>query len=179
MSATSQALASRTSEQAASVEETTSSLEQMNASIAQNADNQPLHEQIAGQAAADADESGKATREAMAAMRAIVDKIAIIEETPTQTNLLALNAAIEAARAGEARVAASRSSRRGEEARGADRAASKRSAFSPSRASASPEKARRRLLEMVPSIKRTAELVQALRPHAASKRRGLCEISKR
>src|SRR6266550_5316959 len=101
VSSTSQSLSQGTSEQAASVEETTSSLEQMTASISKNADNSRQLEQSAVKAARDGDESGKAVVETVGAMKAIAEKISIIEEIAYQTNLLALNAAIEAARAGE------------------------------------------------------------------------------
>jgi methyl-accepting chemotaxis protein len=90
-----------TGQQAASVEETTSSLEEMSASIAQNAENSRIMEQIAIKAARDAEQSGAAVLETVAAMKAIAERISIVEEIAFQTNLLALNAAIEAARAGD------------------------------------------------------------------------------
>ena len=90
-----------TSQQASSVEETTASLQEMSASIAQNADNGRIMEQIAIKAARDAEQSGAAVGETVAAMKSIAERISIIEEIAFQTNLLALNAAIEAARAGE------------------------------------------------------------------------------
>src|SRR5258705_12171977 len=95
VSPTSQSLSQGTSEQAASVEETTSSLEQMTASISKNADNSRQLEQSAVKAARDGDESGKAVVETVGAMKAIAEKISIIEEIAYQTNLLALNAAID------------------------------------------------------------------------------------
>ena len=94
-------LSGGTSDVAASVEETLSSLEQMRASIAANTGNSVQMEDMAGRAASDATESGRSVDSTMAAMRAIVQKITVVEEISQQTNLLALNAAIEAARAGE------------------------------------------------------------------------------
>lgn len=101
LSSSASELSQSTSEQAASAEETTSSLEEINASIAQNADNSRQMEQMSLQAAKDAEQSGSAVRESVEAMKSIADKILIIEEIAFQTNLLALNAAIESARAGE------------------------------------------------------------------------------
>jgi len=101
LSSSAEALSRGTSEQAASVEETTSSLAQMNASISQNADNSRQMEQMALSGTKSVEESGKAVLESVAAMNSIAEKISIVEEIAYQTNLLALNAAIEAARAGE------------------------------------------------------------------------------
>jgi methyl-accepting chemotaxis protein len=101
VSATAQALSQATSEQAAGVEETSASVEQMTASIAQNAENAKVTEAMAGKAAAEATEGGEAVRSTVAAMKQIAKKIVIIDDIAYQTNLLALNAAIEAARAGE------------------------------------------------------------------------------
>jgi methyl-accepting chemotaxis protein len=94
-------LSGGTSDVAASVEETLSSLEEMRASIAANAGNSLQMEDMAGRAANEAAESGRSAESTVLAMRAIVEKIGVIEEISQQTNLLALNAAIEAARAGE------------------------------------------------------------------------------
>lgn len=94
-------LSGGTSDVASSVEETLSSLEQMRASIAANAGNSLQMEDMARRASSDAEESGRSVEGTVAAMRAIAQKIAIVEEISQQTNLLALNAAIEAARAGE------------------------------------------------------------------------------
>ncbi|HYJ15149.1 MAG TPA: methyl-accepting chemotaxis protein, partial [Candidatus Limnocylindria bacterium] len=86
---------------AAAVEETTSSLQQMNASISQNADISRQMEQMALTGVRNVEKSGTAVMESVDAMQTIAEKIMIIEEIAYQTNLLALNAAIEAARAGE------------------------------------------------------------------------------
>jgi methyl-accepting chemotaxis protein len=101
LSSTSQELASGASEQAASAEEVSSSMEQMGANIRQNTDNSKQTEKISVKSSGNAEESGKAVDAAVKAMREIAEKIHIVQEIARQTNLLALNAAIEAARAGE------------------------------------------------------------------------------
>jgi methyl-accepting chemotaxis protein len=88
-------------EQAASAEEASSSIEEMVANIRQNADNAMQTEKIAILSAEKGGEGGTAVQATVAAMQEIAGKIQIVEEIARQTNLLALNAAIEAARAGE------------------------------------------------------------------------------
>jgi methyl-accepting chemotaxis protein len=101
VSSASQALSQGTTEQATSVQEITANLEQMNAIINQNAANSSETRKIAVKGAREADESSKAVQETVGAMHKIADRVSIIEEIARQTNLLALNAAIEAARAGD------------------------------------------------------------------------------
>ncbi|HLL00157.1 MAG TPA: methyl-accepting chemotaxis protein [Myxococcaceae bacterium] len=160
ISASSQSLSQGTSEQASSVEETTSSLEQMNATIAQNSDRSRQMEQMALKGAKDAAESGKAVKETVEAMNSIADKITIIEEIAYQTNLLALNAAIEAARAGEHgrgfAVVATEVRKLAERSQAAAREISSLAGGSVKVA----ERSGALLKELVPSIHKTAELVQ-------------------
>jgi len=80
VSATSQSLSQAASEQAASVEETTASVEQMSASIAQNTESAKITDNIAGKAANDAVEGGRAVRDMVQAMKQIADKIGIIDD---------------------------------------------------------------------------------------------------
>jgi len=98
---TAQSLSQAATEQAASVEETSAALEQMTASIAQNRDNAKTTNGMASKSAVDAVAGGEAVRDTVIAMKQIAKTIVIIDDIAYQTNLLALNAAIEAARAGE------------------------------------------------------------------------------
>jgi methyl-accepting chemotaxis protein len=101
VSATSQHLSNGTGEQAAAVEETSSHLHEMQASVASSAGNVTKAETLAAEGERNAEQGGAAMVETREAMRAIADRISLVEEIAYQTNLLALNAAIEAARAGE------------------------------------------------------------------------------
>jgi len=101
LSTTSQEVSQGTKQQATSVEETTSNLQHINASIVLNSETTRELEALAGTGTASADESGRAVDATVAAMKSIAHRVTIIEEIAHQTNLLALNAAIEAARAGE------------------------------------------------------------------------------
>lgn len=101
LSSTAQSMSQGASEQAASSEEMSASLEEMSASVKMNMENAELTDKIASEASGDAVEGGKAVEETVGAMKAISEKITIIEDISYQTNLLALNAAIEAARAGD------------------------------------------------------------------------------
>ncbi len=178
VSAASQTLSQGTSEQAASVEETTSSLEEMNASITQNAENSRQTEQMARKGAADADEGGRAVAETVGAMKSIAQKISIIEEIAYQTNLLALNAAIEAARAGEHgkgfAVVATEVRKLAERSQGA----AKEIGSLADTSVAVAERSGKLLLELVPDIRKTAELVQEVSAASNEQASNVSQMSK-
>ncbi|GAK58121.1 methyl-accepting chemotaxis sensory transducer [Candidatus Vecturithrix granuli] len=99
LSAGAQQLSNGASLQAASMQESSSSMEEMAANIRQNADNARQTEKIAVQSAQYAEEAGRVVAETVKAMQQIAQKIAVIEDIANQTRLLSLNATIEAARA--------------------------------------------------------------------------------
>ena len=105
----SETLADGASEQAAALEETSASLEEMSSMTRQNSENSSKAKTVATStrsAAESGAEEMARMAEAMNAIQGSSDNIAkiikTIDEIAFQTNILALNAAVEAARAGEA-----------------------------------------------------------------------------
>lgn len=178
VSSTSQSLSQGTSEQAASVEETSASLEEMSASITRNAENSRETERMAVKGARDADDSGRSVQETVNAMKQIAQKTGIVEEIAYQTNLLALNAAIEAARAGEhgrgfAVVAAEVRQLAGR----SQEAAKEISELAESSVRVS-EKSGQQLADLVPAIRKTAELVQEVTAASGEQAAGINQVNK-
>ncbi|MFN7724215.1 MAG: methyl-accepting chemotaxis protein [Rubrivivax sp.] len=101
-------LESRTQTQTANVARTSSTMQQMTASVRMNADNAAHANTLAAQANAMAGRGGEVVRQVVGTMdniqassTRIGDIIGVIDGIAFQTNILALNAAVEAARAGE------------------------------------------------------------------------------
>ena len=101
VSDTAHSMSEAASEQAACVEETTSSMAQMQSLISETAGHVEVANRVAAQSAQRVTQCSQAVDATEAAMRSIANKIAIVGEIAHRTDLLALNAAIEAARAGE------------------------------------------------------------------------------
>jgi methyl-accepting chemotaxis protein len=177
VSATAQALSQASSQQAASAEETSASIEEMTASIAQNTENAKVTDGMATKAAKEAVDGGGAVKATVTAMKQIAQKIGIIDDIAYQTNLLALNAAIEAARAGahgkgfavvatEVRKLAERS-----------QVAAQEIGTVASSSVGLAEQAGRLLDEMLPSIKKTSDLVQEITAASQEQSTGVSQIN--
>ncbi len=166
------------SQQAATTEELSSSMEEMVANIEHNADNAGQTEHLAIKSATDAQASGVAVTEAVAAMQGIAQRIEIIKDIASQTRLLSLNATIEAARAQEygkgfAVVAAEV---RALAERSQEAAADITNLVESGVALA--EKAGRMLVTLVPDIQKTAELVQEITAASREQHVGSMQINK-
>lgn len=162
LSTTAQSLSQSSTQQAASIEETSASMEEITASIGQNNDNAKVTDSIASKSALEAHQGGDAVKNTMNAMHEIAQKISVIDDIAYQTNLLALNAAIEAGRAGEhgrgfavvaseVRKLAARSQSAAKEIGEVARSSVKLA-----------ETAGQLLDEIVPQIRKTADLVQEI-----------------
>ncbi|HPR33838.1 MAG TPA: methyl-accepting chemotaxis protein [Prolixibacteraceae bacterium] len=97
-----QDLALGASSQAASVEEISSSMEEMLATIQHNSDHAGQSNQIATHASQTFGQIVEVAQKTLDSNQEMIEKIGIINDIAYQTNILALNAAVEAARAGEA-----------------------------------------------------------------------------
>ncbi len=101
-------LSVRTEQQAAALQLTTASMEQLSAAVRQNADHASQANQLARGASTFAIQGGEDVGQVVDTMkginessRKVADIIGVIDGIAFQTNILALNAAVEAARAGE------------------------------------------------------------------------------
>jgi methyl-accepting chemotaxis protein len=101
-------LSTRTEQQASALQTTASTMEELGATVRNNADNAKQANQLAMGASAVASKGGDVVAEVVETMKGIndsskeiVDIIGVIDSIAFQTNILALNAAVEAARAGE------------------------------------------------------------------------------
>jgi PAS domain S-box-containing protein len=177
ISATAQTISQSATEQALSVEETSTSIDGMNALVKQNADNAKATNKMSTTAAAEAANGGLAVKRTMEAMKGIADKIGLIEDIAYKTNLLSLNAAIEAAHAGEHgkgfTVVAAEVRKLAENSRLTAQQINSQAKNSVKIA----EDAGTLLEKMVPNIQKTADLIEEITASSAEQAQGIGQIS--
>ncbi len=177
ISASSQQISSGTSEQASNMEEVSASIEQLNSNIQQNTSNAQQSNAMAKKVADDSQEGSHAVSDAVEAMTEIAEKISVIQEIARSTNMLALNAAIEAARAGEAgkgfAVVASEVRKLAESSGAAAKEITNITHDSVERASVAQQK----ITDIVPSMQKTADLVEEISSASMEQSKGAEQIS--
>lgn len=159
---TAASLSSGVNVQASNLNDTSLAMDHMSSSIAQNNQYASQTESISQQACADVEECSEAVLGTVQAMQNIAERISIINDIAYQTNLLALNAAIEAGRAGENgrgfAVVATEVRRLAERCQRAAHEISEEATASVRQS----DLAGQLLDKMVPSIRKTANLVQEI-----------------
>lgn len=170
-------LSEAATDQAATTEEISSSIEELHANFLQNAENASITEQIAMASVEGIRDGNKATEMASKSLNSIIERIGFIGDLAFQTNILALNAAVEAARAGDhgrgfAVVAA-------EVKRLAD--SSKEAAEIINKVSretvVASDQAGIKLNHIVPEIEKTAQLIQGIKLASNEQEAGINQIN--
>jgi methyl-accepting chemotaxis protein len=176
VSALANSVSDGTMQQAAAIQEVSSSLTEIDVSLRQTTDNSRTMETMAMASSRDGEESGTAVARTVTAMKSIASKISVIEDIAYQTNLLSLNAAIEAARAGEHGrgfgVVADEVRRLSERAQAAAKDVGATAAASVDTA----ERSGKLIEELVPNIRRTAELVREVVAAAVEQASGVTHV---
>ncbi|HKM93844.1 MAG TPA: HAMP domain-containing methyl-accepting chemotaxis protein [Prolixibacteraceae bacterium] len=170
-------LSEAATDQAATTEEISSSIEELHANFLQNAENANITEQIAMASVEGIRDGNLATEMASKSLNDIIERIGFIGDLSFQTNILALNAAVEAARAGDHgrgfAVVASEVKRLADSSKQAAEIINK---VSRDTVIASDE-AGVKLRNIVPEIEKTAQLIQGIKMASNEQEVGINQIN--
>lgn len=170
-------LSEAATDQAATTEEISSSIEELHANFMQNADNAEETAKIALVTVEGIREGNKATELASESLNDIIEKVSFIGDLAFQTNILALNAAVEAARAGDhGRGFAVVASEVKKLADSSKQAAELINKVSRETVIAS-DQAGLKLKKIVPEVEKTANLVQGIKLASAEQEVGINQIN--
>lgn len=172
------AVADGAARQASSIEEISSSMEQIELGVQKSADNARHTEKIAETNADNAIRGEQSLKQTVQHMQGIAERIQIIEDIAGSTNLLALNAAIEAARAGEAGKGFSVVATEIRKLAERSRHAAGQIMTMASESVKTAEETGTLFAELVPEIRRTAELVQEINTSAREQQGGISEVTR-
>lgn len=173
----SEEFAQHTAEHAKSIEQVSSTMEEIAANSASNVENARQTEKESQKALESIYEVLDKSKEAVAANRKIFEKINVINEISFQTNLLALNASIEAARAGEQGKGFSVvATEVGKLSEGTNKAAEEIVAIVRSGMQVA-ETSGKLVEEVVPEIEKTLELVQKIMNSSVEQNSGIEQVN--
>ena len=173
----SQSLSRGALEQTRSVVETSTTLQEFEATIRDTAQNTQQTATLASDAAARAEQGGASVRDTLARMRTIVERISVVSDIAEQTHMLALNAAIEAGRAGDQGrgfgVVAAEVRKLAERTQATAREIDGLAAGSLEQAQTAGE----RIAAIIPSVQRTSDLLGEVNAANAEQASGIGRIS--